>query len=83
MDSLLRHNTKTCIDHRLCYNINIYICIIIIIIIIVIIVMKSSFDRDNNNCRYVIQRIAGFVGTYAKLSSGKMCRVYGGFSFSR
>jgi hypothetical protein len=24
MDSLLRHNTKTCIDHRLCYNINIY-----------------------------------------------------------
>jgi hypothetical protein len=25
--------------------------------------MKSSFDRDNNYCHYVIQRIAGFAIT--------------------
>jgi hypothetical protein len=25
------------------------------------IVMKSSFNRDNNYCHYVIQRIAGYI----------------------
>jgi hypothetical protein len=30
---------------------------------IMIIVMKSSFNRDNNYCHYVIQRIAGFAIT--------------------
>jgi hypothetical protein len=25
--------------------------------------MKSSFNRDNNHCHYVIQRIAGFAIT--------------------
>jgi hypothetical protein len=29
----------------------------------VIIIMKSSFNRDNNYCHYVIQRIAGFAIT--------------------
>jgi hypothetical protein len=33
------------------------------VIIIIIIIMKSSFDRDNNYCHYVIQRIAGFAIT--------------------
>jgi hypothetical protein len=32
-------------------------------IIIIIIIMKSSFNRDNNYCHYVIQRIAGFAIT--------------------
>jgi hypothetical protein len=41
------------------------------VIIIIIIIMKSSFDRDNNYCHYVIQRIAGFAITYAILSSGR------------
>jgi hypothetical protein len=29
----------------------------------IIIIMKSSFNRDNNYCHYVIQRIAGFAIT--------------------
>jgi hypothetical protein len=35
----------------------------IIIIIIIIIIMKSSIDRDNNYCHYVILRNAGFAIT--------------------
>jgi hypothetical protein len=34
---------------------------IIIIIIIIIIIMKSSVDRDNNYCHYVILRNASFA----------------------
>jgi hypothetical protein len=34
--------------------------------------MKSSFDRDNNYCHYVIQRIARFAMHYAILSSGRI-----------
>jgi hypothetical protein len=37
--------------------------ILIIIIIIIIIIMKSSIDRDNNYCHYVILRNAGFAIT--------------------
>jgi hypothetical protein len=33
--------------------------------IIIIIIIKSSFNRDNNYCHYVIQRIAGFAITLA------------------
>jgi hypothetical protein len=32
-------------------------------IIIIIIIMKSSLDRDNNYCHYVIPRNAGFAIT--------------------
>jgi hypothetical protein len=35
-----------------------------IIITIMIIIIKSSSDRDNNYCHYVIQRIAGFAIGY-------------------
>jgi hypothetical protein len=30
---------------------------------VIIIIIKSSSDRDNNYCHYVIQRIAGFAIT--------------------
>jgi hypothetical protein len=35
----------------------------VIIFIIITIIMKSSFDRDNIYCHYVIQRIAGIAIT--------------------
>jgi hypothetical protein len=48
----------------------------IIIIIIIIIIMKSSFNRDNNYCHYVIQRIAGFVITLYYHPAGQLVSKY-------
>jgi hypothetical protein len=49
--------------------------VVVIIIIIIIIIIKSSFDRDNDYCHYVIQSIAGFAIT------SLVCHWYG-FHFS-
>jgi hypothetical protein len=43
-------------------------------LVIIIIIMKSSFDRDNKYCHYVIQRIAGFAITlYYHPAAGLSC----------
>jgi hypothetical protein len=42
---------------------------------IIIIFMKSSVDRDNNYCRYVIFYEKP-VRKYVILSSGRMCSLY-------
>jgi hypothetical protein len=35
----------------------------ILLLLLLLFIMKSSFNRDNNFCHYVIQRIAGFAIT--------------------
>jgi hypothetical protein len=49
------------------HNINTYyfqlLLLLLLLLLFIIIIMKSSFNRDNNYCHYVIQRIAGFAIT--------------------
>jgi hypothetical protein len=46
-----------------------------IIIIIIIIIMKSSVNRDNNYCHYVILRNAGFAITLHYHPAGLMMMI--------